>query len=111
MDLDRSNKRLHLLEKTIAAGSQDPFVHYARALELRGQGDLQEALKALTDVETRFPDYVPTFLMAGQVAVELELTEVARQVWERGLSLAARVGDEHARSELSQALSTLDSTT
>ena len=110
MTSDRSNKRLQMLDKAIAAGSQDPFVHYARALELRGLGALQEALAALTDVEARFPDYVPTFLMAGQIAVELEQVQLAKQVWQRGESLASRVGDEHARSELSQALSTLDVT-
>ena len=80
MSDDRSQKRLQMLEKAIAAGSSDPFVHYARALELRGQGALQQALTALTEVEARFPDYVPTFLIAGQVAVELDQPALAHEV-------------------------------
>lgn len=104
---DRSNKRLLMLEKMIEKGSVDPFVFYARALELRGLDRLEEALTALADVETRFPDYVPTFLMAGQVAQTLDREGVARGYLERGLALATRVGDEHARSELQQALDAL----
>lgn len=107
MSEDRTHKRLQMLDKAIAAGSQDPFIFYARALELRGQGALQAALDALTDVEARFPDYVPTFLMAGQIALELDQTSHANNVWERGLAAATRAGDEHAKSELQQALATL----
>lgn len=108
MSEERSIKRLAMLEKAVAAGSEDPFMHYARALELRGLGRLEESLAALTEVETRFAEYVPTFLMAGQIADELGQTQVARGFLERGLTLSAAVGDEHARSELAQALDALD---
>lgn len=102
-----ASKRLQMLEKVIAAGTDDPFVYYARALEIRGAGELDKALEALAAVEQRFPDYVPTFLMAGQVAAALGKTDDARGYLERGVALASRVGDEHARTELAQALETL----
>ena len=63
--------RLAMLEQLIESGSTDPFHHYARALELRSRGQLQDALSALSDVSQKFPDYVPTYLMAGQLAEEL----------------------------------------
>ena len=44
------NKRLQMLENLIAQGSQDPFVRYARALELRSQGAFEQALAALEEV-------------------------------------------------------------
>lgn len=103
----QASRRLAMLEKAIAAGSTDPFVHYARALELRGQGQLDAALDALADVQQRFPDYVPTYLMAGQVAQTLDRTDDARRFLEQGVDLATRVRDEHARSELVQALELL----
>lgn len=103
----RASKRLEMLEKAIAAGSTDPFIHYARALELRGQGQLESALAALVEVEQRFPDYVPTYLMGGQVAQSLGLIDEARRFLEGGVALATRVRDEHARSELVQALELL----
>jgi hypothetical protein len=46
--------------------------------------------------------------MAGQVAIELDRGEEARAWLRQGLQVAQAQGDEHARSELQQALDTLD---
>jgi predicted Zn-dependent protease len=98
------SKRLQMLEKMIAAGTKDPFVRYARALELRGQGDPEAALSALSEVRSLHPEYEPTFLMAGQLAVELDRADEAREWLTAGLKAAVAAGDEHARSELQSAL-------
>ena len=101
------NARLQRLEQLIAKGSKDPFVRYARALELRGMGELEAALGALQEVRALHPDYVPTFLMAGQIALQLERTEDARAWLQQGLAAAKAARDEHARTELQTALDTL----
>ena len=101
------SKRLQMLEKMIAAGTRDPFVRYARALELRGLGQLDDALTALSEVKALHPEYVPTFLMAGQIAIELERSDDARTWLSEGLRAAVAAGDEHARSELQTALDSL----
>ncbi len=98
------NKRLQMLEKMIAQGSADPFVRYARALELRGTGELEQALGALEEVRALHPEYVPTFLMAGQIAAQLGRIEQARAWYEQGVQVAGAARDEHARSELAAAL-------
>ena len=98
------NKRLAMLEKLIAQGTQDPFVRYARALELRSEGALEQALAALDEVRALHPEYVPTFLMAGQVAAQLGQTARARALYEQGVQVAKAARDEHARSELQAAL-------
>lgn len=93
-----------MLEK----GSQDPFHWYARAMELRSLDRLEEALAAFDEVRTKFADYVPTFLMAAQVARELDRDEEAK-AWARdGIATAKRVGDGHAAGELQQFLDLLD---
>jgi predicted Zn-dependent protease len=102
------NKRLQMLETMIAKGTDDPFVRYARALELRGEGEAERALQALCEVRDRHADYVPTYLMAGQIAIELGHEEQARQWLEQGVAAAKAAGDEHARSELQLALDSLD---
>ena len=101
------NKRLERLERMIAQGTQDPFVRYARALELRGMGQLEQALAALDEVRTLHPDYVPTFLMAGQIATDLDKLAEARSWLEQGIERAKAARDEHARSELASALAAL----
>lgn len=107
MGEDAQNRRLAMLEARIAKGADDPFIFYARALELRSLGRLEQTLQALEEVATRFPQYVPTFLMAGQVAAELQQTEVARDYLQRGIALSEEVGDHHAHSELLAALEAL----
>ena len=101
------NKRLAMLEQLIAKGTKDPFVRYARALELRALGELERALAALDEVRTLHPDYVPTFLMAGQIAGQLGRTEDARAWLTQGVEVARVARDEHARSELQAALDAL----
>jgi predicted Zn-dependent protease len=102
-----TNKRLTMLEAMIAKGTTDPFVRYARALELRGLERLEEAATAFDELRTLHPRYVPTYLMAGQTLVSLGRTEDARAWLTHGIEVAREERDEHAKSELQQALDTL----
>jgi hypothetical protein len=94
------SKRLALFDKLIAEGSKDPFHHYARALELRSLGRAGEALAALTEVTAQFPDYVPSYLIAAQLAQAAQDLPRARDFAQRGLAAAQRSGNDHALSEL-----------
>ncbi len=99
--------RLELLQSMIDDGSEDPFVWYARAMELRRLERTEEALAAYREVVARFPRYVPTYLMAGQVAEQLGLQVEARDLFEAGIEVARASGDSHAAAELSAALESL----
>lgn len=101
------SKRLEMIEKMLSAGSKDPFVWYARGMELRSLGRLDDAMKAYDACIEAFPNYVPTYLMAGQVAVELSDPARARKYMTEGLQMATAAGDDHAHSELTSALATL----
>ena len=101
------SRRLEMLDSMLAKGSTDPFHWYARALELRSLGRLDEALSALRDVSERFPEYVPTYLMAGQVASELDRNEEAREFCRAGLRVAEAAGESKAVSELQAHLDSL----
>ncbi|NOY93267.1 MAG: hypothetical protein GXP55_18940 [Deltaproteobacteria bacterium] len=102
------SKRLEMLESMIAKGSEDPFVHYARGLELRSLERLAEASTALDAVMERFPDYVPSYLMAGQIEQSLGHPERAAERYRRGVEVAREAGDAHAVGELGVALDALD---
>jgi hypothetical protein len=101
------SKRLELFDKLIAKGTSDPFHYYARAMELRSLSRREDALAGFADVATRFPDYVPSYLMAAQLAQELGDKPSARQFASAGVAAARRAGDEHALSELTALLETL----
>jgi predicted RNA polymerase sigma factor len=98
------SQRLDMLDKLIAKGASDPFVHYARAMELRNLARNNEALEQFRALRERFAGYVATYLMAGQLALELGETEVAREFLEQGQARALEAGDDHAHAELTRAL-------
>ncbi len=89
-----------MLDAMLEKGSQDPFVHYARALEDKTGGDLAAARTRFEDVAKRFPEYVPTYLIAAQTCDGLGDEEAALQWIDRGLKASEMAGDEHAKSEL-----------
>ena len=79
-------------------------------MEHKTQGDLESAWAAFSDLLDQFPDYVPTYLMAGGTLVGLGRKGEAAAVYRRGIEVASRKGDSHARGELESALSEIDST-
>lgn len=101
------SKRLEVIETMIAKGSRDPFHFYARGMELRSLGRREEALDALVGVTREHPSYVPTYLMAAQLAQELGRADDARRLADEGIARARTAGDDHALSELSTLRGTL----
>lgn len=91
---------MSILQSMVEAGSRDPFVWYALAMEYRSQGDLDAALQRYAEVKAQFPAYLPTYLMAAQVAGELGVPAEARRWAAEGCALAKLAGDVHALSEL-----------
>ena len=98
------NKRLELLEKMAAAGNADAFTLYALAMEYRREGRGADAIAVFEKLRAKDPDYVPTYLMAGQVLVEDGNPEAARAWFEAGIVAATKKGDAKARNELEAAL-------
>lgn len=98
------SKRLETLEKMLAAGTTDPFAHYAYALELKSLGRLEDSLKAFEQLRTQDAKYLAQYLMAGGVAQSLGKKDDARVWFEQGIERARASGDAHALSELQQAL-------
>lgn len=96
--------RLQTLRRIAAQRPSDPFPRYGLAMELRREGQLDDAIAAFAELEASAPDYVPQYLMHGQILLELERKDDARQVMERGLGVANRKGDAHAASELRGAI-------
>ncbi|MFO7180937.1 MAG: tetratricopeptide repeat protein [Pseudomonadota bacterium] len=98
------NKRLATLIQMTSAGTQDPFVWYALALEYRKEGRVEEALATFTTLRERNPDYLPMYLMAGQMLLENDRREAAREWLGAGIALARRKGDGKTLSELEATL-------
>jgi hypothetical protein len=100
--------RLETFRSFIARSPSDPFPRYGLAMELKTQGELEAAQTAFAELLATFPDYVPTYLMAGGTLVALSRNAEAADVFRTGVEVATRHGDQHARRELESALADLE---
>jgi predicted Zn-dependent protease len=105
-----SSKRLEFLLKMTSGRNEDPFVWYGLAMEFRSLGRRDEALATFEALRARTPDYVPMYLMCGQMLESMGRAEDARAWLTSGVQAAQKKGDSHAASELESALQALDVT-
>lgn len=99
--------RLEALEAFVAEQPDAPLPLYGLAMEHRRLGDLEAASRVFAEVRARFPDYVPAYLIHGQVLEGLGDTEAARAAYAEGIERARAAGEAHAASELEAALDAL----
>lgn len=97
-----------MLEEFVAQDPDESFSRYALALELEKEGIDQEAVPQLQQVIARDPSYVAAYYQLGRLLVKTGLLDEARDVYERGLVAATAANDPRARSELQEALETLE---
>jgi|SRR5690606_4552633 len=95
-----SNKRLEQLLGFLSGGSKDPFIKYAIATEYAKIEDYESALKYYQDLVSNEPLYVGTYYHLGKLLEQLGRMDEAVTIYEKGMSVAAKVGDRHALSEL-----------
>ncbi len=98
------NKRLAMLQSMVASGQADSFVWYALAIEYQNAQDLDQALATFAELRQRDPDYLPQYLIAGQLHSRLGRGHDAQDLFRAGIALAQRQGDARALSELQGAL-------
>ena len=99
--------RIATFKSFISRSPADPFPRYGLAMEHKGQGQLAEAWTVFAELLETFPDYVPTYLMAGGTLVALGRRDEAADIYRRGIEVAGRKGDNHAKDELATALAEL----
>ncbi len=102
-----SEKRLALLEKMTAEGSADSFVWYGLANEYAGFGRVDDALRTFHSLRARDPEYVPMYLICGNMLVKAGRAAEAREWFEAGTAAARAARNDHAVSELEDALAAL----
>jgi tetratricopeptide (TPR) repeat protein len=99
--------RIATFKSFIQRSPADPFPRYGLGMEHKSRGELADAWLVFEELLAQFPDYVPTYLMAGGTLVALGRRDEASEVYRRGIEAAGRKGDQHARGELESALAEL----
>jgi tetratricopeptide (TPR) repeat protein len=104
------SRRLAYLVKVTGqdgAAAADPFAAYGLAMEYRSLDRHDEALRAFETLRARFPEYVPMYLMCGQMLEKMGRAADARAWLTTGIEAARKKGDAHALGELQSALELL----
>jgi Tfp pilus assembly protein PilF len=96
--------RIEILKGFLKENSNDSFSRYALALEYVKVAQNEDALREFEAVRNNDPDYVATYYQLGQLYQKLGRTHDAEKTYRTGITVAAKAGDEHTRSELEAAL-------
>lgn len=96
--------RIEQLKSCLSSRPEDPFILYALAIEHKNGGELEEARRYFAEVYQRFPDYVPTYLHYGGLMQDQGDSARAKQLYAEGIERAREKGENHALSELADAL-------
>jgi Tfp pilus assembly protein PilF len=100
--------RRQLLEEFVAQAPGDAFARYGLAMECISTGDNASASQQFHILIEQNANYVPAYLMYGQLLAREFRNEEARQVLSNGISAARRNGDHHAISEMEVLLAELN---
>jgi Tfp pilus assembly protein PilF len=96
--------RVEILKGFLEENPKDSFSRYALALEYVKLGQNDDAVREFETVKTNDPDYVATYFQLGQLYQKLGKSHEAEKTFRTGITVAAKIGDEHTRSELEGAL-------
>ena len=88
----------------LATHADDPFLHYALALEHQKDGDVPTAISILEKLQTSHPDYLAGYYQLGKMYEAVGQNEKAIDAFLDGRRLAKKIGDIKAVGELSEAL-------
>ena len=103
-DIELRMNRIEILKGFLAENANDSFSRYALALEYNKLGRHEDALREFETVKAKDPAYVATYFQLGQLYQKLGRTHDAEKTFRTGITVAAKAGDEHTRSELEGAL-------
>jgi thioredoxin-like negative regulator of GroEL len=104
---EQKKTRRQMLEEFVARKPDDAFSRYGLAMECMNSGDSTAADIHFRALLERNSDYVPAYLMYGQLLARESRASEAKQILSTGIAAAARKGDQHARSEMEALLAEL----
>lgn len=99
--------RMEVLQSMVAQNPRDSFARYGLAMEHVNQGNLEQAVAEYRTLLEHNADYAAAYFHGGQTLEKLGRIDDAREMYQRGIQVTARTGDQHTKSELQAALEML----
>ena len=95
-------------EALLKTDPDDVFLNYGLALHDVNAGSVEAGLARFARVIELDPQYVAAYFMAAQAEQKRGNTEACRDLLQRGIAVAQRIGNDHAAGEMQGLLMTLD---
>lgn len=96
--------RKDIIKKLLLTTPEDPFLHYALALEMEKSGDLPSAVEILSSLKQSQPTFLPLYFRLGTWLERLGKTKNAIEIWQEGLILAHKQADNKTYKEIAAAI-------
>jgi len=98
---------MEVLQSMVAQNPRDSFARYGLAMEHANQGNLEQAVAEYRTLLEHNADYAAAYFHGGQTLEKLGRIEDARALYQKGIEVTTRTGDQHTKSELQAALEML----
>jgi tetratricopeptide (TPR) repeat protein len=92
------------LEELLAGDANDPFLHYALAMELVKAGRPDEALERFDRALSVDDQYTAAYHHKGNTLIGMGDHDQAAEVLRKGIEIARSSGDDHAAGEMADLL-------
>jgi tetratricopeptide (TPR) repeat protein len=99
--------RITMLKQLLAEHPNEALPRYGLAMEYATAGNTDSALAEFQQLLELHPDYANGYFMAAQTLARAGREQDARDYLQKGIAVAARIGDAHARSEMESMLEAL----
>lgn len=102
------SSRISTLAKQVKQEPNDSFSKFALALELIKIGDSNKALALFKNIVSDDPEYIGVYYHLGKLYEESEQNILAVQCYKKGINVATKLSNNHAKAELQGALVNLE---
>ncbi len=95
------------LQSLLEKEPNDAFLNFGLAMAFKSAGDQEQALNQFDHTIQVDENYVAAYFMKGQLLNQLDRMDEARATLQSGIAVATKIGDEHAKGEMTEYLEAL----
>lgn len=99
--------RIEQIKSMLEKEPEDAFLNYALATEYLAMNEVETAKNIFEKLVREQEEYVATYYHLGKLYEGIGQTKEAEETYEKGMQIALKIKDMHARSELQEALNNL----
>ena len=100
--------RLERLKELLKQSPDDTFIRFAIAKEMEKSGRESEALDMMVALIQDNPEYIGAYYHIAALMTGFEDVTGALRIYDKGMEIASKLGDNHALNELKTAKMNLE---